>query len=155
MFRNPPPKQREREVRRFPGWLTWQALTLPRLELFNAELTRLGEDTWHVRLAVHNTGYLPSYVTKRALERRVVRGVIFEIALPEGAQLVAGKARFEGSQLEGRASKSSLQAFLPNPDLAGDRGQYEWTIRAPEGAEVTVVARHDRAGRISHTLLLA
>ena len=155
VFRNPPVKYREREVRRFPRWLAWQALTTPRLELFKAEVTRLGEDTWKVRLAVHNTGYLPSYVTKRALERKVVRGVIYEIALPEGARLISGKARFEGPQLEGRASKSSLQAFLPNPDLAGDRGQYEWTLQAPAGASVTVVARHDRAGKVAHTLRLA
>ena len=155
VFRNPPVKYREREVRRFPRWLAWQALTTPRLELFRAEVARLGEDTWKVHLAVHNTGYLPSYVTKRALERKVVRGVIYEIALPEGARLISGKARFEGPQLEGRASKSSLQAFLPNADLAGDRGQYEWTLQAPAGASVTVVARHDRAGKLAHTLRLA
>jgi murein tripeptide amidase MpaA len=148
VFRNPPVKYREREVKRFPKWLTWQALTTPKLEVFRAEAQRLGEDTWRVRLAVANGGYLPSYVTKRALERKITRGVVYEIELPEGAALVAGKRRVEGAQLEGRASKPSLQAFLPNHDLAGDRGQCEWTVRATPGARVTVVARHDRAGRV-------
>jgi hypothetical protein len=108
-----------------------------------------------VRLAVHNTGYLPSYVTKRALERKVTRGVVYEIALPEGAALVSGKARVEGAQLEGRASKPSLQAFLPNPELTGDRGQCEWTVRAGAGATVRVTARHDRAGRVEVDIALA
>lgn len=153
-FRNPPAKYLEREVERFPRWLAWQALTLPRLELLRTEVERLGPDTWKVRLAVHNTGYLPSYVTKRALERKVVRGVVYEIALPEGATLIAGKARVEGVQLEGRASKVSLQAFLPNPELTGDRGQCEWTLRAPARSQVTVGARHDRAGRVSAVLTL-
>jgi hypothetical protein len=74
--------------------------------------------------------------------------VVYEIDLPPGATLVAGKRRVEGSQLEGRASKPSLQAFLPNPELTGDRGQCEWTVRAMPGATVTVIARHDRAGRV-------
>jgi murein tripeptide amidase MpaA len=148
-FRNPPAKYLQREVDRFPGWLTWQALTLPRLELLRADVQRLGEDTWKVRIAVHNTGYLPSYVTKRALERKVVRGVVYEIELPAGASLAAGKARVEGGQLEGRANKVSLQAFLPNPELTGDRGQCEWTIRAPAGTSLTATARHDRAGKIT------
>jgi murein tripeptide amidase MpaA len=155
IFRNPPPKYLEREVARFPRWLTWQALTLPRLEVFSAQATRLGEDTWKVRLAVHNTGYLPSYVTKRALERKVVRGVIYELELPAGASLVSGKQRFEGAQLEGRASKVTLQAFLPNLDITGDRGQYEWTIRAKAGSVVTASARHERAGRVQVKLTLA
>jgi hypothetical protein len=155
VFRNPPPRYREREVKRFPRWLTWQALTTPRLEPFRTEVQRLGEDTWRIRVAVHNTGYLPSYVTKRALERKVVRGVIYEIDLPGGAALVAGKRRVEGAQLEGRCSKPSLQAFLPNNDLTGDRGQCEWTVRAMPGTALTVTARHDRAGRVTLPITLA
>lgn len=154
-FRNPPAKYLEREVRRFPQWLAWQALTLPRLEVFRAEAQRLGPDTWKVRLAVQNTGYLPSYVTKRALERKVVRGVVYEIALPDGAAILAGKARHEGGQLEGRANKVSLQAFLPAPEITGDRGQCEWTIRAQPGGVARLTARHERAGRVQVDVPLA
>jgi len=93
-------------------------------------------------------------VTKRALERKVVRGVVYEIELPPKAALVAGKAREEGGQLEGRANKVSLQAFIPNVDLTGDRGQCEWTVRAARGARIVVTARHDRAGRVRAELTL-
>jgi hypothetical protein len=154
-FRNPPKKYLEREVNRFPKWLTWQALTLPRLELLRAEVTRLGEDTWKVRLAVQNSGYLPSYVTKRALERKTVRGTVYEIDLPEGGALVSGKARVEGGQLEGRANKVSLQAFLPNLELTGDRAQCEWTVRAPAGSVVALTARNERAGKVAVSVTLA
>jgi murein tripeptide amidase MpaA len=65
-FRNPPAKYLEREVRRFPAWLVWQALTSPRLELLRAWAEPRGEDTWRVRLAVQNTGYLPSYAPSSA-----------------------------------------------------------------------------------------
>ena len=40
VFRNPPAKYIEREVKRFPGWLTWQALTLPKLEVLKTEVRR-------------------------------------------------------------------------------------------------------------------
>jgi murein tripeptide amidase MpaA len=153
-FRNPPAKYLEREVKRFPGWLTWQALTLPRLEVLKTEVQALGPETWRVRLAVHNTGYLPTYVTRRALERKVMRGVVYEIVLPEGAAIVSGKPRVEGGQLEGRANKVSLQAFLPHPEVTGDRGQCEWTVRAPRGSQVTLCARHDRAGRVRASVTL-
>jgi hypothetical protein len=153
-FRNPPAHLIEREVRRFPEWLVWQALTTPRLEILRAEAEPLGGDTWRVRLVVHNTGYLPSYGTKRALERKVVRGVVYEIGLPEGATLVAGKRRVEGAQLEGRASKMTLQAFLPDLNVTADRGQCEWTVRAPRGTSLTLSARHERAGRAATALTL-
>jgi len=153
-FRNPPAKYLEREVKRFPDWLVWQALTTPKLEILEATAQGLGADTWRVRLAVQNTGYLPTYATKRALERKIVRGVIYEIGLPEGAELVAGKPRVEGAQLEGRASKPTLQAFLPDPFITADRGQCEWTVRAPRATVVTLTARHERAGRAVATVRL-
>ena len=77
VFRNPPKKYIEREVKRFPGWLTWQAMTLPRLETLRTEVTALGGDAWRVRLAVHNQGYLPHSVTNRALDGKVTRGSAF------------------------------------------------------------------------------
>ena len=99
----------------------------------------LGPDTWRVRFAVANTGYLPSYVSKRALERKMVRGTVFEIHLPPGAALVSGKQRIEGAHLEGHAPKTSLQAFLPNREVTGDRAVAEWVVqragRHPAGAD--------------------
>src|SRR6187549_3612281 len=81
-WRNPPPTLREREAARFPKWMTTIALSLPKLELLRTEVRALGPDTWRVRIAVANAGWLPAYVTKRALERKTVRGVMFEIHLP-------------------------------------------------------------------------
>ena len=149
-WRNPPPHLREREAARFPGWLTQLALSLPKLEVLRTEVRALGPDTWRVRLAVANAGYLPSYVSKRALERKIARGTVFEILLPPGATLVGGKERIEGGQLEGHAPKNSLQAFLPNRDLTGDRAMAEWVVCAPRGTHLALKASADRAGTV-HT----
>jgi hypothetical protein len=148
-WRNPPPHLREREVARFPAWMTQLGLSLPRLELLRTEVRALGPDTWRIRFAVANSGWLPAYVTKRALARKVVRGVMFEIHLPEGnsaVSLVSGKPRMEGPQLEGHAPKTSLLAFLPNRDVTADRAVAEWVVRAPKGTHLALSARADRAG---------
>jgi murein tripeptide amidase MpaA len=160
-WRNPPPHLREREAARFPKWMTQIALSLPRLELLRTEVRALGADTWRVRFAVHNTGWLPAYVSKRALERKTVRGVIFEIHLPpagvgEGAtvSLVSGKERIEGPQLEGHAPKNSLQAFLPTTDITADRAVAEWVVRAPRGTRLALSARAARAGAVKAEVVL-
>ena len=152
-WRNPPPHLREREVARFPAWMTQIALSLPKLELLRTEVRALGPDTWRIRMVVGNSGWLPAYISKRALARKVVRGVMFEIHLPDNGKegdatisLVSGKPRIEGPQLEGHAPKASLQAFLPNRDITGDRAVVEWVVRAPKGTRLALTAQADRAG---------
>jgi murein tripeptide amidase MpaA len=152
---NPPPHLLEREVARFPAWLVWQALVSPRLELFQASAVRLGPDAWRVRLVVHNTGWLPSYVTRHARER--VRGVVFEIELPEGARLESGLPRVVGGQLEGRAHKPATPSSWAGwgGDTTADRAQAEWVVHGYAGTMVGLSARHERAGALRASLQLA
>ncbi len=148
-WRNPPPHLREREVARFPAWMNQIALSLPKLELLRTEVQALGPDTWRIRLAVANSGYLSAAVTKRAVQRKTVRGVMFEIHMPPDSSivsLVAGKQRFEGPHLDGHAPKTSLQGFLPNRNVTSDRAVAEWVVRAPKGTRLALSARAERAG---------
>ncbi|MBE7420219.1 MAG: carboxypeptidase [Ideonella sp.] len=153
-WRNPPPHLREREAARFPAWLQQLALSLPRLEVLRTEARALGPDTWRVRFAVANTGYLPAHVSARALERKTARGVVFEITLPDGCELVGGKPRIVGPHLAGHATKTTLQAFLPNRDITGDRAVAEWIVRAPRGTRLALSARADRAGAVHSEAVL-
>jgi murein tripeptide amidase MpaA len=153
-WRNPPAHLREREAARFPTWLQQIALSLPKLEVLRAEVRALGPDSWRVRFAVANSGYLPSYVTKRALERKTVRGVVFQILLPKGASLISGKERTKGTQLEGHAPKGSLQAFMPDRNITGDRAMIEWIVKAPKGTVVGLTATADRAGTVRSEVTL-
>ena len=145
---------REREVARFPGWMAQIALSLPKLEVLRTEVRALGEDCWRVRFAVANSGYLPAYVSKRALERKVARGTVFHIHLPEGASLVGGVERIVGAQLEGHAPKQSLQAFAPQSAVTGDRAVAEWVVHGPRGTRIGLSARADRAGAVSTEITL-
>ena len=145
-FRNPPPPFLERELARFPGWLLWHLAISPRLELFDARVTPLGDDNYRITLAVHNTGWLPTYVTKRAVERKAVRGVVAEIDVPAGAMLMTGKPREELGQLEGRAYLNSAPMGFGIGDATSDRAKVEWVIHAPVNTKIALVARHARAG---------
>jgi murein tripeptide amidase MpaA len=140
---NPPGEFLEKEIKLFPDWLVWHALISPKLALRDVSVTALGEDNYRVRLVVENTGWLPSYVTKKALERKM-RGLVCEIELPKGAKLHTGKSREQLGQLEGRAHKEAMI----NTGLEGtsDRAKVEWIVHAPKGGKVKLLARHDRAG---------
>jgi hypothetical protein len=141
---NPPAGSLEEEIKPFPDWIIWHALISPKLALREVDARAIGGGAYRVRLVVENTGWLPSYVTKKAVEKKVSRGVICEIELPRGASLQSGKLREELVQLEGRAYKSAFSdSFEGGTD---DRLKVEWVVHAPQGGSVKLVARHERAG---------
>jgi hypothetical protein len=121
-----------------------QALASPKQELFRVEIKKQGEAAV-VRFAVDNTGWLPTYVTKMGLQKKLCRGVIGEIFPPEGVEVVSGLVRQEGPQLEGR-SGISASGFGWQLNATDHRHVFEWTLRG-EG-EIELVARHDRAGTV-------
>ena len=153
---NPPHALLEREVAKFPRWLVWHLLISPRLELLEASAQPLGEDAWRVRLVVHNTGWLPSYVTKRAHNNKLTRGIVCEIALPEGAALRTGRLREDAGQLEGRAYKPATPSSWGgwSGDTTDERAKVEWVVHAPQGGVVRLSARHERAGSVLAEVLL-
>lgn len=153
---NPPPALLEKEVALFPRWLLWHLLISPRLELLEASALQLGDDTWRVRLVVHNSGWLPSYVTQRAKANKLARGLVVEIALPAGARLEAGRLREELGQLEGRAYKPASPSSWGgwSGDTTEDRAKFEWVVRARAGEDVALTAWHERAGRVRATVRL-
>ena len=148
---NPPGIFLEKEIKSFPDWLVWQALISPKLEISQAKAISLGNGTYRVRLVVENTGWLPTYVTKKALEKKL-RGVICEIQLPKGAKLETGKTREEPGQLEGRAYKEAM--VNSTTEGTQERLKVEWVFHAPNGGKVKLIARHERAGTVRTELEL-
>ena len=153
---NPPHALLEQELAPLSRWLIWHALISPKLELLEASAQALGGNAWRVRLAVHNTGWLPSNVTRHALDTKLVRGVVFEIELPDDARLAAGSLREVRGQLEGRAYKSSSANTWAGhaADETRDRLKMEWVVHARAGDRVRLTARHERAGSVRTELVL-
>jgi murein tripeptide amidase MpaA len=152
MWTNPPLQLLEKEISPFPEWIVWHALISPKLGLYEISSTPLGGNTFRVRLVLENTGWLPTYVTKKAFEKKLTRGVTAEIHLPKGATLESGKVREEVGELEGR----SYKPVTPDENEEGttDRVKVEWVVKAKKGTKVKLTAKHDRAGIVHIEVVL-
>jgi murein tripeptide amidase MpaA len=126
------------------------AQMLPRLSMPVFKTEKIGDALFKVVVVVENSGYLPTYVTKKAVEKRLLKPITLEIMLGEGAELVSGLAKQEVGQLEGRSNKGSIspQQFGYNSDY---RAKAEWLVRAKSGTSITVEVFSERGGKFSQT----
>lgn len=156
-FRNPPPACLEKEIAPLADFALFHCLISPQLEFHTTSVTALSGDTeegaYLVQVVVDNVGWLPTYISKKALEKKAVRAVVAEIEVPEDATIKSGKARVEVGQLEGRAYKG------PSPygwasDPTAHRAKVEWVIQAKAGSVVEIKVRHERAGVLRAQLTL-
>lgn len=154
-FRNPPAEFLEKEVTPLADWAIWQAGCSPCLTLRSVQKESVGGAT-RVRVAVQNTGWLPTNVSEVAKQRKLVRGVIAEVQRAESPAggagssepdwLVAGKLRQEAGQLVGW-NHVPTSGFGWHVDATDDMAVFEWVLKP---GDYTVVVRHDRAGRVTH-----
>lgn len=151
-WRNPPLKLLEKEVSGLTEFALYQCLVSPRLEWHSVDVKRNG-DTYWVRAVVHNTGWLPTNVSKQALKMKVTRELEVDLTLPDGAELITGKAKTMLGQLAGRDQQASAPIW--GGDATSERAKVEWVIGAEPGAEITITAHHQRAGTIRKTMTLA
>lgn len=154
-WRNPPLQYLEAEIAPFADWLIWHLQISPRLELLRTDVQALGDGHFKITALVQNSGWLPTYVSKRALENKSVRGVIAELEIGSGMKLISGKPREEMKQIEGRAyTASSATPWSISDASTSDRLKIEWVLYAPDGGIVSLTVRHDRAGAVRASIPL-
>jgi hypothetical protein len=151
---NVPPQFLEREIAPHSDLALWHLLISPRLEVKSLEVEPVGAGTHKVQLVLQNTGWLPTSVTAKAVERKAVRPLEVELTLPEGAELVAGERKVEAGQLQGRVHKRST-LWWGSDDSTSDLTKLEWVIEAPQGGELGIEARHQRAGTLRRVVSFA
>jgi Zinc carboxypeptidase len=150
---NVPFDRLEQEIAPHSDWLIFHALISPLLEVRSLDVEKLASDSFLVRLVLQNSGWLPTSVTEKAVERKIVRPIEVELELPEGARVVAGEVKTEAGQLQGRAQKRST-TWWGNDDSTTDLAKLEWVIEAPAGTEIGIEARHQRAGTLRRRVTL-
>jgi hypothetical protein len=151
---NPPAKYMEAEVKPHADFAVLHALATPRLVLQSSVAERIDGDTFSVRVVVENEGWMPTQVTEKALERKVVRPLEATITVPDGVTLVSGKPTMELGQLAGYSRARGMWSWVGSTDDTSDRAKVEWVVRAPSGTQVEVVVRHQRAGVVRTALVL-
>lgn len=150
-WRNPPYKLLEEEVAPLADFALYSCLISPKLELHSLNVSSQG-DTHHLRLTLHNTGWLPTNVSKRALAQKTVLPLEVDLTLPEEAILVTGKKKTLLGQLAGRDQKPTAPIW--GGDATAERAKVEWVIQAAAGTEIEIVAKHRRAGTVRATITL-
>jgi len=151
-WRNPPPHLLEKEIAKHADFVCWHALISPKLEWAEVNASEISAGVYRVRAVVLNSGWLPTNVTQRAEEKKLVRPLEVEIVLPETAKLVSGERKVELGQLAGRALKLVPSIWMRDP--TDDRVKVEWVVQAAKGAHITVSAKHPRAGKVSRSITL-
>ncbi|MER3462699.1 MAG: carboxypeptidase [Armatimonadota bacterium] len=123
----------------------------PRLELKLAKVEPVSEGVWRLVAVLENTGFLPTYTSAKALEKKAVEPIRVKLHLGEGARLVSGEAVQEIGHLEGRSNKIELFGALPFGD---QEKKLEWVVAAPSGSTVTLEAIAQRAGTVRQEIRL-
>lgn len=131
--------------------LTHAALC-PYLSLSHLQVEPQGADLFRIVAVVENNGFLPTYTSKKALERKVVHPPEVELTLPEGVSVVAGKQRQEVEHLEGRSNK--LWSWFGSASPTDNRCKVEWILKGPAGTSVDLTVRSQRAGTVRRVFTL-
>jgi murein tripeptide amidase MpaA len=151
---NVPFDRLEEEVAPHADWALFHLLISPLLEVRALDVERLGESSFLLRLVLQNSGWLPTNVTEKAVDRDAVRSVEVELDLPDAVRLVGGERKTEAGQLKGRADKRST-TWWGNDESTNDLLKLEWVLEAPENTEIGIEARHPRAGKIRRRVTLS
>ncbi len=147
-FQNPPPRFLEKECEKLADFALSHAACAPRLttELSTEELPG---GLRKVEVRVQNTGYLPTNVTRLALDKGVAKPVEVELELPEGAELVSGEKEVTLGHLSGR-SAVEVSGWKSPAFFGGIPSDYAaraaWVVRG-EGP-VKVEVRSEKAGTV-------
>ncbi len=147
---NPPVDRLRAEVAPHADFAIHQALCAPELDVSHVETTRIGGATWRVDVGVANTGWLATDVSALARKNELVSPITIELN-SDDIEILDGPARRQLGQLEGRAALR----FRSGNDGTPDRALVSWTVRGGVGTEVTIDARHPRAGHVTRLVALS
>jgi hypothetical protein len=109
---------------------------------------------YKIEAIVENLGYLPTYVTRRAIDAEVVTPVMAELALGERAELVSGKRQQDLDHLSGRSERGMNYSRFIDWHKAAKKVEWVVRVKGEDGAELTVRVLSQRAGRDARTVIL-
>ena len=148
LLSNPPLQLLADEVRPHADFAVYQALAAPCVAIVDATAAAIGPDVWRIEAGIANTGWLPTNVSVRAERGKMVRPLIAELTLPDGAEVIGGPNRITLGQLAGRVAFRHDGGA--HSDGTPDRVLAIWTVRATTAVgatpEITVSISHPRAG---------
>ena len=137
---NPPAELLAAECALHVPWFLWLAQRSPVLEMAQPILEPIENGNIEVIATVENTGFLPTHLTRRGLDSKVVKPVVVSIEL-ENATLVEGKNRIVIGHLRG--------SYALEGGSEESAGSARWVVKADNAeANITIVAVSDTGGTV-------
>lgn len=158
-WQNPPPdSQWLRDICHSNAMFSFACAAIsPLLTMPVLQVEPVGSDAkgsiYKVTVVVENSGFLPTYVSKKAQERKFLKPLTLELQPGSGVELLSGEQKLELGQLEGRSNKQSISPFQFG--FGTDyRVKTEWFVRGNSGSTITVEAYCERGGRVKKEQIL-
>jgi murein tripeptide amidase MpaA len=154
-FRNPPPVSmaESEEATQFLQdtihtnclFTLKHAACAPRVVIERVEVEPVEANIFKISALIANHGYLPTYLTQRALQHDAAGTVQTALEAKEGVALIMGAQTQDIGHLAGRDErKATWSPWLRQWNQT--RKPVEWVVRAPSGTAISIVARAERAG---------
>lgn len=137
---NPPPQFIKGEIEMYLPWMLWLAEVSPRVVIKEAKVITVEKGkVMKLTVTVQNEGYLPTNISKRALESQIAVPVRSTITL-NNAELVDGKLRTDIGHLAGRRDDDSATKSIKEVTyvirVTGSNPSATVTIESEKGGKV-------------------
>ncbi len=136
---NPPSEFLETEIKMYLPWMLWLAEVSPRVVINDVGVEWIDKNLAKVTVQVENEGYLPTNISKRAIESAIAVPVRSLIELKK-AELVSGNLRTDIGHLTGRrddeieTSKGKVEYIVKT---TGSDAAIKITIQSEKGGTTT------------------
>jgi hypothetical protein len=117
-----------------------------RFQSHSVEKTVSNGNEWKVTLTIVNEGFLPTYVSTQAQQRKIVRENELRIECDDNTSIIApNKSKIKFPHLEGRSNKLRNNMFSPfSPE--DQKWKYEFVVNGIQGSKINLTAFTERAG---------
>jgi murein tripeptide amidase MpaA len=132
MFRNPPEGDYLKQACLNATVFALQfSRTLPRIGVEDLVVIDKGEGVFKIEVNVVNEGFLPTYLTRRAVDIQTARTVTANLSLPDGMELLSGMERIDLGHLEGRSERSKRYSRFLDWGVSARRAEWVIHVRTP------------------------
>jgi len=140
---NPPPAFLKGELELYIPWMLWLAETSPRIIIHEPSIKWIDKTLAKITVAIENEGYLPTNISKRAIESQIASPVRALIDL-KGAELISGKQRTEIGHLTGRR----------DGDAGTSKAVLEYLVKVTGDATATITIQSEKGGKAKREVKL-
>jgi hypothetical protein len=154
-FRNPPPESMasSAEAKTFLQdtihtnclFTLKHAACAPVVRIDALDVKALGADLYQVSAVIANHGFLPTYLSQRALEHQTAGPVIVTLETGGDAAIVMGAPTQDIGHLAGRDERAATWSPWMR-QWSQTRKRVEWLARAPSGTHIMITAKSERGG---------